>query len=142
MAKRRAPDRIDAEVARLRLLQATDPARALEYALELIDLRREHRALEPALAALGDEPPPAARQPLRRRWLDLTENGDRADQDCALRVAILRALRGLDSRADDDVAEAAARTVQIRMGVDVAQGLRAEGLLLLAESSPERADLL
>jgi len=140
--KKRAPDRLDAEVARLRLLQSTDPAGAVAFAIELIGRYREHRALEPALAALGDEPPAAAQLPLRTRYLDLAEGGDRFDQDCALRVAIVRALRGLDSRSDDDLAEAAARTVQIRLGVDVAQALRAEGLLLLAESSPERADLL
>jgi hypothetical protein len=141
VAKRRAPDRLDAEVARLSLLQATDPARAVAWAIELIERRREHRVLEPALAALGDEPPAAARQPLRARYVDLAEHGDRVDQDCALRVAIVRTLRAVDSRADDDLAEAAIRTVQIRMGVDVAQALRAEGLLLLAESTPERADL-
>jgi hypothetical protein len=125
----------------LALLRETDPARAVEWAIELIGRRREHRVLEPALAALGEEPPGAARMPLRERYFDLAENGDRADQDCDLRVAVVRALRRLDSRADDDVAEAAIGTVQIRMGVDVAQALRAEGLLLLAESSPERADL-
>jgi hypothetical protein len=142
MPKKRGPDRLDAEVARLRLLQATDPAEAVAFAIELIGLRREHRVLEPALAALGDGPPAAARPPLRARYRDLAENGDRVDQDCALRVAIVRALRGLDSRSDDDVAEDAIRTVQLRLGVDVAQALRAEGLLLLTESSPERADLL
>jgi hypothetical protein len=142
VAKKRAPDRLDAEVARLRLLQSTEPAQAVGFAIELIGRYREHRALEPALAALGDEPPAAARLALRARYLDLAESGDRFDQDCALRVAIVRALRGLDSRSDDDLAEAAARTIQIRLGVDVAQALRAEGLLLLAESSPERADLL
>src|SRR3989442_15871036 len=82
--KKRAPDRLDAEVARLRLLQSTDPAGAVAFAIELIGRYREHRALEPALAALGDEPPAAARPPLRTRYLDPAGGGGRFDQDRAL----------------------------------------------------------
>ena len=81
-----------------------------------------------------------ARPALRLRYFDRSEHGDRYDQDCALRVLIVRALAAIASRDDRDVAESAIATVQIRMGIDVAQNLRADGLLLLALIEPELAD--
>jgi hypothetical protein len=103
---------------------------------------RSHRALEPALRLIEPDPPTEARQPLRRRFFDLAEDGLHRDVDCELRAAIVRALRALDSHADEDVAEAGLRTVQTTPPAmkDVAQPLRAESLLLLAQSDPERAD--
>jgi hypothetical protein len=137
---RRTPDRIDAQVARLRMLAEINPEGALALAIELVDRERVHRALEPALEVIARAAPVAARAPLRTRYFDLAEHGDRYDQDCALRVGIVKALAAIESREDADVAESAIATVQIRMGVDVAQNLRAEGLLLLALLEPEQAD--
>jgi hypothetical protein len=137
---RRTPDRIDAQVARLRMLADLNPEAALGLAVELVERERVHRALEPSLELIQRAAPAEARPALRTRYFDLAEHGDRHDQDCALRVAIVKALAAIESREDVDVAEAAIATVQIRMGVDVAQNLRAEGLLLLALLQPEIAD--
>jgi hypothetical protein len=138
----RKSDRIDALVARLSMLQAIDGERALTVAIEIVAGERSHRALEPALRLLEEDPPLEARQPLRQRFFDLAEDGLHRDVDCELRAAIIRALRSLDSRADEDVAEAGLGTVQPTPPSmkDVAQPLRAESLLLLAQSAPERAD--
>ena len=138
----RKPDRIDALVARLGMLQSIDRERAAQVAVEVIAAERVHRALEPALKLVEDDPPAEARQPLRARFFDLAEDGLHRDVDCELRTTIVRVLRRLDSRADHDVAEAGLRTVQITPpgGVDVAQPLRAESLLLLAQGDEERAD--
>jgi len=138
--RRRPPDRIDADVARLSILRASDPDRAHAFALDLIARERAHRALEPALALVAEAARPESRPVLRARYFDLAEHGDRYDQDCALRVLVIRALAATESREDRDVCENAIATVQIRMGVDVAQNLRAEGLLLLASIEPELGD--
>jgi hypothetical protein len=139
---RRKPDRIDAVVARLRMLQSIDRDRAVGLAVEIVAAERVHRALEPALKLLEDDPPTEARQPLRARYFDLAEDGLHRDVDCELRTAIVRALRALDSRSDEDVAEAGLRTIQITPpGMkDVAQPLRSESLLLLAQCDSDRAD--
>jgi hypothetical protein len=138
--RRRPPDRIGADAARLSILQRSDPDRAHAFALDLIARERAHRALEPALALVAEAARPESRPALRARYFDLAEHGDRYDQDCALRVLLVRALASIESRDDRDVCENAIATVQIRMGVDVAQNLRAEGLLLLALIEPELAD--
>src|SRR5262245_35148167 len=124
------------------MLQAVDGGRALALAVEIVAGERSHRALEPALKLLEPDPPVEARQPLRHRFFDLAEDGLHRDVDCELRAAIVRALRSLDSHADEDVAEAGLGTVQPTPPSmkDVAQPLRAESLLLLAQSAPERAD--
>jgi hypothetical protein len=140
VAKRGATDRLAGLAARLTLLRQSDAAAATAFAIELVAAERGHRVLEPALKLLAERAPTAAREPLRGRFADLDEVGDRFDQDCALRVGIVRALRAIDSRRDQDIAEAAIATVQINWtNVDLAQPLRAEGLLLLAEIAPERA---
>jgi hypothetical protein len=138
----RKPDRVDALVARLSMLQAIDRDRALAVATEIVAGERSHRALEPALKLIEPDPPADARQPLRQRFFDLAEDGLHRDVDCELRALIVRALRSLDSHADEDVAEAGLRTVQPTPPsmTDVAQPLRAESLLLLAQSDPDRAD--
>lgn len=142
MARRRPPDRLDTAVARLSILRQSDADAATAYAIELVATHHEHRVLEPALELLTAAAPAGARMALRARFADLAERGDRLDQDCSLRAGIVRALRAIDSRSDGDVAEQALRTVQLGWtGVDLAQGLRAEGLLLLAAGDPERADL-
>lgn len=134
------PDRLDAQVARLRMLDVTNPGAAVELAIELVERERVHRVLEPALALIERAAAPGARVVLRARFVDLAEHGDRHDQDCALRVGIVKALAAIGSRGDAEVAEAAIATIQIRMGVDVAQNLRAEGLLFLAAIEPDLAD--
>jgi hypothetical protein len=138
----RKPDRIDALVARLGMLQSIDSERAAQVATEIVSAERVHRALEPALKLLEQDPPAEARQPLRSRFFDLAEDGLHRDVDCELRTSIVRILRALDSRSDEDVAEAGVRTVQPTppSGKDVAQPLRAESLLLLAQHDETRAD--
>jgi hypothetical protein len=138
----RKPDRIDAVVARLGMLASIDRERAVQLAVEIVATERVHRALEPAFRLLQDEPPSEARQPLRARFFDLAEDGLHRDADCELRASIVRILRAIDARADRDVAEAGLRTIQISPygNVDVAQPLRAESLLLLAQDDEERAD--
>src|SRR5260221_653755 len=131
MTSKHKPDRIDGQVARLTILGQSNPEAALGLAIELVERERVHRALEPALEIITARAPIEARPALRARFADLAEHGDRYDQDCALRVAIVRALTAIEVREDKDIAEAAIATVQIRMGIDVAQNLRAEGLLLL-----------
>ena len=140
MTKRGGPDRIDAQVARLRILEVTNPSAAVDFAIELVGREHVHRALEPALKLIEQAAAADARPALRARYADLAEHGDRHDQDCALRVGIVKALAAVGSREDGDIAEAAIGTVQIRMGVDVAQNLRAEGLLFLAAIEPELSD--
>jgi hypothetical protein len=138
----RKPDRIDAVVARLGMLESLDRERAAQVAIEVIAAERVHRALEPALRLIEGDPPTGARQPLRARYFDLAEDGLHRDADCELRASIVRILRQVDSRADHDIAEAGLRTIQITPygGVDIAQPLRAESLLLLAQGDDERAD--
>jgi hypothetical protein len=127
----------------LRELRARDPGAATALAIDVVARERVHRVLEPALEILAEAGAPAARPALRARFIDLTENGMRHDQDCALRVEIIRVLRAIGSRDDRDVAEIGVRTIQLNppARVDVAQGLRAESLLLLSEIEPERADI-
>jgi hypothetical protein len=135
---KRAPDRVDAQVARLRMLVEVNPEGALRLAIELVERERVHRALEPALEVIQRASAVEARPTLRARYFDLAENGDRHDQDCALRVGIVRALTAVESRQDVD-AHANLYRSDRALG-DVAQNLRAEGLLLLALLEPELGD--
>ncbi len=138
----RAATRFDVAVARLQLLQGSDPGAATTLAIELIDRERAHRVLEPALDWLIDHPVAAARPTLRSRFVDLTDNGVRYDQDCELRVRLVRAFRAIGAREDQDLAELGLRTIQLQPPgrVDVAQPLRGQCVLWLSELDPIRAD--
>jgi hypothetical protein len=133
------PERLAARLAELR---ETNRDAALVLAIEIVGRERSHRALEPALALLAEAAPPAAWEALRARFLDLTDNGMRYDQDCALRVAIVQALRAIGVAADADLAERGLRTVQRNppARIDVAQPLRGQCLLWLAQLDSPRAD--
>jgi hypothetical protein len=139
-----ASRRVDALVERLERAQATDPNAATMLAIELIARERVHRLLEPALDLLVDRPVAAARPALRERFLDLTENGIRYDQDCSLRVRLVKALRAIGSPDDVDLAECGVRTIQLQppARIDVAQALRGQSLLWQSEHALERAQYL
>src|SRR5207302_1858838 len=134
--------RVDALVERFERVTASDPPAALAFAIELIAHERVHRLLEPSLALLLESPSLAARPALRERFVDLTETGVRFDQDCSLRVRIAKVLRAIESPEDVDLAERGVRTIQLQppARIDVAQGLRGQSLLWLAEREPVRAE--
>lgn len=138
----RADEIVNRAVARLSELRETDPNAAIDYAIELVARERQHRLLEPALDVLTADPVEKARPALRTRFLDLTENGMRVDQDCELRVRIARVLRTIGADADRDLAETGLRTIQLQppARIDVAQPLRAGCLVWYAELDPERAN--
>jgi len=137
----RRSDRVAALVARLRMHATFDRARARELAIEIVQTETSPRALESALAELQSEPPDESRIPLRALYDRLEKAGLRLDVDCSFRTAIVEILRALDSRADADIAERAIRTIQPipPSMIDVAQPLRANGLLLLVREDAERA---
>jgi hypothetical protein len=134
--------RLEALAAKLESLRASDPEGAIDLAIEIVARERAHRVLEPALEILAEAAPSRARSALRDRFLDLTENGVRFDQDCALRIGIVRALRPIGSPDDRDLAITGVRTIQLQppSRIDVAQALRGQSLLLLREADPERVD--
>ncbi len=139
--KARRSDRVAGLVARLRMHATFDRARARELALEIVQSETSPRALEAALVELQDNPPDECRIPLRALYDRLEKAGIRLDVDCSFRTSIVEILRALDSRADADIAERAIRTIQPTPPsmIDVAQPLRANGLLLLAREDAERA---
>ncbi|TAK22830.1 MAG: hypothetical protein EPO26_10265 [Chloroflexota bacterium] len=141
MSRRRSPDRIDAVVARLRFLAETDPAACQRLALDILRSENSPRAIEPALKLLASDPPTEARLTLRDLYWAFHREPIRRDIDCELRTSIVEMLRTLNSGADADIAEAAISTIQPTPPgmVDVAQPLRAGGLLLMAQIDPEIA---
>lgn len=136
--------RVDALVERFERTKASDRTAALPFAIELIAHERVHRLLEPSLDLLLESPSLAARPALRERFVDLTDTGVRYDQDCSLRVRIVKVLRAIESPEDVDLAERGVRTIQLQppARIDVAQGLRGQSLLWLAERDPVRAEYL
>jgi hypothetical protein len=119
-----------------------DPPAAAKLAADVVANERAHRVLEPALVILAEAVWPHARGALRERFSDLTDNGMRYDQDCSLRIGIVRALRAIGSSEDLDVAERGVRTIQRNppARVDVAQALRGQCLLFLGEIDPARVE--
>jgi hypothetical protein len=138
----RADDNLNRILAQLNELPGSDAGAATEMAIALVAKERQHRLLEPALDVLSANPVEAARSALRTRFLDLTENGVRFDQDCELRVRIARVLRQIGALGDRALAELGLRTIQLQPPgrIDVAQPLRAGCLVWYAELDPERAD--
>jgi hypothetical protein len=138
---RSSTSRIDTLVDRFERLRAGDASAAIPFAIDLVARERAHRILEPALDLLLDQPDVTARSSLRERFLDLTENGVRYDQDCSLRVRIVKVLRAIGSPDDVDLAEQGVRAIQLQppSRVDVAQPMRGQSLLWLADLSPNRA---
>jgi hypothetical protein len=138
---RTSSSRVDALVDRFERLRASDLDAAVRLAIDLLARERAHRLLEPALDLLLEKPTATARPALRDRFLDLSESGVRYDQDCSLRVRIVKVLRATGSPDDVDLAEQGVRTIQLQppARVDVAQPLRGQSLLWLADFSPDRA---
>ncbi|HEX5417142.1 MAG TPA: hypothetical protein VFZ25_15870 [Chloroflexota bacterium] len=138
----KADELVERTLAQLGQLRANDPAAATDFAIALTAKERQHRLLEPALEVLAADPVERARPALRARFLDLTENGVRFDQDCELRVRLARVLRQIGEADDADLAELGIRTIQLQppARIDVAQPLRAGCLVWYAELEPERAD--
>jgi len=141
-AKDHTAARFDKIIAKLERLVGADPEVAYAFACKIVGRERAHRVLEPALGLLTQRGSAVGRPVLRERFLDLTENGVRYDQDCVLRVQILGALRAIGSAADVDLAKLGLRTIQLQppARIDVAQGLRAASLLWLSEIEPSRVD--
>lgn len=148
MPPKRGPDRIDLLTVRLAELRDSDRTEAVALAIQILARERVHRALEPVLSLLREQPTGAARPALIACYHDFVANDLRLDQGCALRIGIVRVLRAMNAAylgpSDDDmvVATAAIHTVQ-RLPpsmIDVAQGLRAEGLMLMTELDPTQAD--
>jgi hypothetical protein len=136
-----ASRRVDALVERFERVKASDVAAGTALAMDLVARERVHRLLEPALDLLFDRPTVAARPSLRERFVDLTETGTRYDQDCSLRVRIVKALRAIGAPEDLDLAERGVRTIQLQppARIDVAQALRGQSLLWLGDLALERA---
>ncbi len=133
--------RLDRLAEQLAQLQLADPAAAVTLAIELVAREHAHRVLEPALDLLAEAAPASARPALRSRFVDLTSNGMRIDQDCALRLRLVRAFRAIGSHEDADLAELGLRTIQLQPPgrIDVAQPLRGQCLLWLSELDAVRA---
>lgn len=138
----RADQRILGMLDRLDRLRTEDPEAAITYAIELVARRRDHRVLEPALELLRAQPRERARGALRERFGDLTAQGVRYDQDCALREKLATVLGAIGSGEDQDLAERGLQTIQLQppARIDVAHGLRGRCLLWLSDLAPERAD--
>lgn len=138
---RGSADRIEALAVKLEALRQADSAAAVDLAIEIVGRERAHRAILPALEVLLEAHPPEARPALHARFFDLTENGVRFDQDCEIRVAIVKVLREIGAREDIDLAERGLRTVQLQPPgrIDVAQVLRGQCLLLLDAIDARRA---
>ena len=137
----RGESRTETLAGRFQLLVESDLDAALRLAEDIIGRERAHRVLEPALDLLASRPKPEFRSVLRERFADLTENGMRFDQDCSLRVKIVQVLRAIGSPEDGDLAERGVRLIQLNppSKIDVAQALRGQCLLLLADLRPDRA---
>jgi hypothetical protein len=138
----RPTSRVEALAARLERARQADRVAALTLAISVVGRERAHRVLEPALEILAEAQPIEARPALRERFVDLTDTGMRYDQDCSLRIGIVKVLRGLGVPADVDLAKRGVRTIQLNppARIDVAQALRGQSLLWLAELAPQRAD--
>ena len=137
----RGNSRIEVLAIRLGRVLESDPDAGYQLAKDIVTRERAHRAIEPALEAIAARPGLDARPCLRDRFADLTETGMRYDQDCALRIKIVQILRAIGSAEDVDLAEQGVRLIQLNppARVDVAQALRGQSLLLLAEIAPDRA---
>jgi hypothetical protein len=132
--KKRTPAR--SELSRLTVLAAGDERPFATYVLELLT-SGDRLAREAALSALVERPVPKVRDALRALFFDLNEDGVKRDQGASQRVDILRVLRALGDMRDADIALRATDARETAFGEDISWRLRAEGLMLLAETSPE-----
>lgn len=147
-AGRGASARHDSLAEKLARLRQDDAEAALALSIDTIGRERAHRVLEPSLDILSQAVPlpddrirALARDALRTRFIDLTENGVRFDQDCDLRVRIVKLLREVATPEDRDIAERGVRTIQLQppARIDVAQALRGQSLLLLDRFDQKRS---
>jgi hypothetical protein len=120
---------------------AEDPIGQAEIAVEL--LRRERRAqiVGPALRALAEYVPAAARTVLRELYRDLDRDGVHLDGGGDFRARILRILRPWLTLEDLPLLERAVTTYEyLPPGRDeVANAIRAAGLIALADLDPDSA---
>ncbi len=120
---------------------ADDPIGRADLAVEV--LRRERRAqvIGPALRALEEYVPAAARDVLRDLYRDLDRDGVHFDGGGDFRAMILRTLRPWLTLEDLPLLERAVTTYEyLPPGRDeVAMGIRAAGLVALADLDPETA---
>jgi hypothetical protein len=132
---RKRPAPIDA--SRLKIIAAAQNDGALlAHVTELIaGGKRQQR--EAALEALIERPLPDARALLRDLYLELEEDAPKRDAGAIQRSLIIRILRKVCDQRDADIALRASETVETALGQDVTRGLRAMGLMLLADLNVE-----
>ncbi|MBJ7599719.1 hypothetical protein [Candidatus Nephthysia bennettiae] len=106
--------------------------RLTEEALRALARAKTVEAVGTALELLPDGDP-RARQALLERYGALAADRRRPDPDCQLRAALLRGLRGRALASDVPLLEEALHTYEIRPRNEVAGGLRAAALLVLAD---------
>lgn len=123
--------------ARLAVLAASaDDAAFLDVALPLL-ASKQRLDREAAASALAARPLPATRDALRTLYFELDADGLKRDQGTTIRATIVRALTAIGDTRDADIARRASETSEIAFGEDIAWTLRALGLRLLAELSPD-----
>jgi hypothetical protein len=138
MASRRRPgDQPRPSLERLRAVRS-DPAAARAVAREILATTREPDALLAAVETLAAAPADADRPALRACYDTLSADPLRRDPGGTLRAQVLACLAAIPSRADLDLAEAAATTVE-RTLHGTGELLRAAGLNLLALLEPDLA---
>ena len=107
-------------------------SRLTEEALRALSRAKSPEAVGAALELLPDGDP-RARQGLLERYRSLASDARRPDSGCQLRAALLRGLRGRALRSEVPLLEEALWTYEVRPGDEVAGGLRAAALLVLAD---------
>ena len=126
------------ELSRLTVLAAGDEKQFADHALELI-ASGERLAREAALAALVERPVARTRERLRDLFFELHADGLKRDQGAIQRVDIVRILRALGDIRDADIALSATDAFEKLKAFDddLSWRLRAEGLMMLAETSAD-----
>jgi hypothetical protein len=122
--------------ARLSVLATGDEKKYRQLVSDmLMSTKRLDR--EAALEALVERPAPELRPQLRALYLDLDEDGLKADQGGMQRLHIINILREIRDSRDADVGVRATDTYEKVFGDDSTWKLRARGLVLLAEIAPD-----
>lgn len=132
--KRKQP--ASATRARLQVLGAGDTQRFAEVVSEAL-ASRQRLDREAALEALIERPAPELRAQLRELYRTLDADGLKRDQGAIQRLMIIKCLRGIRDARDADIAVLATDTSEKAFGEDTTWELRAQGLMLLAETAPD-----
>ncbi|MEX2245862.1 MAG: hypothetical protein WEC75_04165 [Dehalococcoidia bacterium] len=136
MARRGLSSAASAQASRLKVLAVGDEKAFLKLVVELLG-GSDRLAREAALEALAERPLAGARDGLRELFFELSADGIKRDQGAIQRTSIVRTLRALGGMRDADVGMLAVDAREIAFGEDIAWRLRADGLMLLAEASPD-----